>query len=171
MACEKPGHTEFYKDGRCKCCVHANNKRYREKHADAEKSRTATWRVNNKYKASLLNATWRANNPEKAKNSSKEWKKANPDANRVHCNNRRARITSSGKLSNSIAKKLLGLQRGKCACCKKIVGEEYHLDHIMPLALNGPNADENVQILCVSCNQSKHKKHPVDFMQQRGYLL
>lgn len=45
------------------------------------------------------------------------------------------------------------------------------MDHIMPLALGGTNTDDNIQLLCPTCNRSKHAKHPVDFMQQRGFLL
>jgi len=41
----------------------------------------------------------------------------------------------------------------------------------MPLALGGANADDNIQLLRSTCNQQKHAKHPVDFMQQKGFLL
>ena len=41
----------------------------------------------------------------------------------------------------------------------------------MPIALGGKNVDDNVQLLCAACNLSKQAKHPVDFMQQRGFLL
>lgn len=46
-----------------------------------------------------------------------------------------------------------------------------HLDHIVPVAMGGPNIDENIQLLRQRCNNQKHSKHPVDFMQQRGFLL
>lgn len=42
---------------------------------------------------------------------------------------------------------------------------------IVPLALGGTNTDGNMQLLRSTCNQKKHAKHPVDFMQQRGFLL
>lgn len=44
-------------------------------------------------------------------------------------------------------------------------------DHIMPMDLGGSNDASNLQLLCQSCNSSKHAKHPVDFMQERGFLL
>jgi 5-methylcytosine-specific restriction endonuclease McrA len=87
--------------------------------------------------------------------------------------NRRARKNASaGKLSFNLAEKLFKLQHGKCACgCKKHLGKDYHLDHIMPLALGGANTDNNIQLLRKQCNWQKHAKHPIDFMQSRGFLL
>lgn len=77
------------------------------------------------------------------------------------------------KLYNAdIQDKLLVLQRGRCACCRcDLRNEKYHLDHHMPLALGGAHDDRNMQLLCKTCNLSKHSKHPVDFMQSRGFLL
>ena len=75
-------------------------------------------------------------------------------------------------MSVGLAERLIGYQRGKCACgCKQQLGNDYHMDHIMPLALGGTNTDDNIQLLRPTCNLSKHDKHPVDFMKQRGYLL
>lgn len=62
-------------------------------------------------------------------------------------------------------------QKWKCVACRKSIKLKYHVDHIMPLALGGKHERLNIQLLCPSCNLSKHKKHPVDFMQSIGYLL
>ncbi len=35
----------------------------------------------------------------------------------------------------------------------------------------GANIDGNIQLLTGLCNRQKHTKHPVDFMQERGFLL
>jgi 5-methylcytosine-specific restriction endonuclease McrA len=51
------------------------------------------------------------------------------------------------------------------------LGDNYHIDHIMPLALGGSNTDDNIQLLRQRCNNQKCAKHPVDFMQSRGFLL
>jgi 5-methylcytosine-specific restriction endonuclease McrA len=58
---------------------------------------------------------------------------------------------------------LLFLQDQKCKLCKmqlKRVGsfKGYHLDHIVPVKLKGPNVISNLQILCASCNHKKHAK-------------
>ena len=41
----------------------------------------------------------------------------------------------------------------------------------MPLALGGKHEDENLQLLCATCNLSKGAKHPIAFMQSKGRLL
>lgn len=100
------------------------------------------------------------------------YRKANPEKGRVHCQNRRARkLEAGGELSRGLAARLFNLQKGKCPCCKQPLGKDYHLDHKMPLALGGANTDDNMQLLRARCNMQKRAKHPVDFMQERGFLL
>lgn len=111
-------------------------------------------------------------NPEKAKAYKAVWAKAHPEAKRIHNNNRRAlKAASGGKLSRGLSVKLFKLQRGKCPCCGFPLGDDYHLDHKMPVALEGSNTDDNMQLLRKTCNLNKSAKHPVDFMQERGFLL
>ena len=91
---------------------------------------------------------------------------------RINEHNRRAKKRDDGgKLSVGLTEKLFKLQGGKCACCRKSLGKDYHLDHIMPIALGGVNEDWNMQLLTQFCNLQKHAAHPVDFMQSRGLLL
>ncbi|MGP1677876.1 MAG: HNH endonuclease signature motif containing protein [Burkholderiales bacterium] len=101
------------------------------------------------------------------------WKAANNDKVRIYRQNRdRREKVDAGVLSVGLVRKLLLLQSSKCACCRVDLGKtKYHLDHVMPIALGGEHADSNMQILCATCNLSKSAKHPVEFMQQRGYLL
>lgn len=113
-----------------------------------------------------------AENPEKVRESLKKWKAEHPEAGRIYDQRKRARkIKNGGHLSKGLANKLFKLQFGKCPCCRRPLGQDYHLDHIMPLKRGGPNEDSNIQLLCPDCNMSKHAKHPVDFMQERGFLL
>lgn len=139
---------------------------------DKQLARSAKYRAKNAEKARAVCAKWRAENPERARMANAAWLAANPNAWRTSRQNRRARTSASaGTLSRGLAERLLKLQRGRCACCRKPLGDDYHLDHIVPLALGGSNTDDNIQLLRSTCNQQKHAKHPVDFMQQRGFLL
>jgi 5-methylcytosine-specific restriction endonuclease McrA len=67
-------------------------------------------------------------------------------------------------------RQLLVLQKGRCAACRS-GGVELTLDHIVPLALGGSHTDDNVQLLCRSCNSRKSAKPPEVFMQSMGFLL
>lgn len=146
---------------------------WREANRDRQRAASAEWQARNLDKARAASAKYRAAHPEKARQMAAAWRANNPEVNRVHCNNRRARKRhAGGKLSTGLAARLLELQRGKCACgCNQPLGDDFHLDHIMPLALGGSNTDDNIQLLRAKCNHQKHAKHPVDFMQQRGYLI
>lgn len=81
------------------------------------------------------------------------------------------RRSALGTLSVGIADRLYSLQQGRCVCCGEALNDEYHIDHIIPIALGGTNTDDNVQLLKPSCNRSKSAKHPVDYMQEKGFLL
>ena len=111
-------------------------------------------------------------NPAKARAKAAAWQKANPEARRIISQNRRARkLANGGKLSKGLSAKLFKLQKGKCPCCNQPLGDDYHMDHIMPLAKGGANEDLNIQLLRQQCNQQKSAKDPIEFMQSRGKLL
>jgi hypothetical protein len=160
---------------------------YKEKNTELVKQRLKDWMVANKEKARARSSEWYAANKEKVKAKASLWQKQNkekvkamsaayyaknPEKFKSASHTRRARkIKAGGKLSKDLPVKLFKLQRGKCACCKKPLGKNYHMDHIIPLALGGANTDDNIQLLRATCNLQKHTKHPIDFMQQRGFLL
>lgn len=184
-------------DGRfCKVCKKAIAAAYYKANPDAHMAKTNAWRKANPDavraiakraapKMAKLTKQWRLSNPERVKELSKKyrtradpslrkarldaWRAKNPHARSLHEQNRRAK--SAGTLSRGIRKTLFDLQRGRCACCKLPLGTDCHLDHIMPLALGGKNVDTNVQLLRATCNMKKHAKHPIDYMQEQGFLL
>lgn len=168
--------------------VKEKSAKYRLENPERAKACVAKWNAENPEKAKAAHAkvyaanvdkikaqvaNWKSANPDKAKASAAKWKASNPESCRVYSHNRRARKRKNGgKLSSGISERLFKLQRGKCACgCGQSLGDDYHLDHIMPLALGGSNTDENIQLLTATCNMQKNAKHPIDFMQSRGFLL
>lgn len=115
---------------------------------------------------------WRQDNASRVKAAVKAWNAANPKAIRIHKQNRRARtLASGGQLSPNLHEKLFDLQKGKCPCCRLPLGDDYHLDHRVPLLLGGSNTDDNMQLLRAICNLQKGAKEPTEFMQSRGFLL
>lgn len=160
---------------------------YYAAHRDWRRVTNAAWYATNKDKKKAVNAARRAAtkdkqriykaayyeaNRERVNARNTAWKTANPEARRIHSQNRRAKERAAGGvLSKGLASRLFKLQRGKCACCKRPLGNDFQLDHIMPLALGGLNIDGNIQLLRRVCNLQKNARHPVDFMQSRGALL
>ena len=185
---------------RCKVCAHSERKKYTAENKEKLLAKQAAWRAENREKCRVKAAAWYAAHPDKAKACSEAWraknpekvkadcaawsaenkdrvasigaawKSANPDKVRIYHQNRRAR-SSGGKLSQGLAEQLYKLQRGKCPCCGLPLGDKYHMDHIVPLALGGSNTDDNIQLLKSKCNLNKSAKHPIDFMQSKGFLL
>lgn len=168
-ACFSLNNAAIYAENREK--VKARVAAYQSANADKVKSYMAEWYAKNGEKIMAYRASRSPAYREKARLRATAWSAANPERRRIHEHNRRAKELSGGKLSHDIAAKLIKLQRGKCACCGEPLGDDYHRDHIMPLALGGTNTDDNIQLLRATCNLQKNAKHPVEFMQQRGFLL
>lgn len=174
-------------NGRCRECGKAgsiaNNAKHRdevnrvlrEKYADDPlkyKERVRSYRKNNVALCKAKREEFDEVNPGWRKRVHKEWVKNNPSKMRMYDQNRRARkVAGGGTISHDIVDKLMTLQQGKCPCCGKSLDAGFHVDHIMPLALGGSNTDDNIQLLTPACNREKNAKHPIDFMQSRGFLL
>jgi len=132
----------------------------------------AEYRIENLDRVTAKQKEWRSNNKERVAATKAAWKITHPTECLSYRRNRTAkRRGANGKLSKGLSDILFKLQQGKCPCCKLPLGGDYHLDHKMPLALGGANEDFNMQLLRAECNLNKSSKHPVDFMQSRGFLL
>lgn len=132
----------------------------------------SAWAAANPNKVTISNAAWYAANTDKVNAYQAGWRKANPETVKIYSHNRRARERDAGgTLSKGLSAKLFKLQQGKCPCCAQLLGDDYHLDHIMPLVLGGTNMDSNIQLLRAKCNLQKNAKEPIQFMRQRGFLL
>lgn len=150
----------------------ANREAWLKANPGKMKAMQAAWYLENTEKANAYGKSYRAENPEKVRVTKRSWIEANPNAGRVYNQNRRASLRANGGvLSRGLLETLFKLQKGKCACCGQPLGDNAQLDHIMPIALGGSNTDDNIQLLRSFCNNQKHARHPVDFMQSRGFLL
>lgn len=182
MNCKKCGVDDRSPSGNCRPCNREAVKRYQTANPEKVREMNASQYARNPERI----AQWLRDNPERAQKKRMEyleknrdqlrqkaaaWRVMNPEKARRIAENRRARKFSGGVLSKGISEKLLVLQKGRCPCCGEKLGDDYELDHKIPLAKGGPNSDENMQLLRSKCNRQKGAKHPVDFMQSRGFLL
>jgi len=189
--CRKCGAVDRTKSGACRSCQKQAVLRYQRSNPDRVKATAKKYYDKNKCKRVAAAYAWNRQNPDKFKKNEAKWREKNKDYIRIKAkewqlknpekvkhmrirgdHNRRTRLLSNGgELSSGIVKKLLNAQKGKCACCGKSLKGGYHLDHIIPLALGGKNSDDNVQLLTPKCNLKKGAKHPIDYMQSKGFLL
>jgi len=147
-----------------------SNPEYRER----EKISHKKWLVNNTEKVIKKTAEYNANpeNKERMKKIHAAWYKAHPEARSTYEQNRKARKKNvSGSFTAGDIRVMMKRQKKKCVICQVNISDKYHIDHIMPLTLGGSNAPGNLQLLCPTCNMSKYKKHPIAFMQSRGFLV
>ena len=65
--------------------------------------------------------------------------------------------------STSFRLNLFLKRKGTCAACSQKIeaGKAWDIDHILPLALGGTNAPENLQILCRPCHRTKTSQSDV----------
>jgi len=165
----------------------AANEAWSRANPEKVKEQGAAWRAANPDKVKAIQARhYEANkekiqarlreyyvaNPEKRRENQIAWRAANPERARALCRNRQARKRAAeGTYTGDDVKRIYGAQKGKCACCNKKVGDNYHVDHVMPLALGGSNWPSNLQVLCPSCNSKKNAKDPLQFSREQGLLL
>lgn len=63
------------------------------------------------------------------------------------------RAGSRGRIADDVRDFVWWRDRGRCAHCG--ADSELQFDHVIPLALGGSDAAENLQILCGPCNRKK----------------
>lgn len=178
----------------CKPCKAIYNKKYREENKDRAKAIQAAWAAANPERRKATSAKYRKAHPEEQKQYykanaekikarvrewyekntekvsayKKSWFKDNPEARPEYKARRRVRI-GDDRLPRGSIKKLYAAQNGLCACCGGELGEKYHVDHIMPLALGGRHILGNIQLLLPLCNQRKSSLHP-DVWRQKPQI-
>lgn len=161
---------EYYANNKEK--LKLKNKASYKKNAEARREYAAKRRVDmDKEKIMAYQAKYREENRERAKEYAKKYRESNQEQRRVYNRNRKAKLRTGGKLSVDIVKTMFVLQKGLCPCCKNPLGNDYHIDHIYPVSAGGENVDYNVQLLKSTCNLKKKAKHPIDYMQENGFLL
>lgn len=155
--------------------INEQRKAYREANKEAiaqyMKEYRKSYREQNRERLSAASSAWNAANKERFAEIRRLSRRNNPDAARSVVRNRRARLRGNGGSHTAADIQDIGkMQRWRCACCKTHIASEYQVDHITPIAAGGSNERTNLQLLCAPCNLAKNAKHPVDFMQSRGFL-
>lgn len=181
------------KDGMGSWCRNCNNQAKRDryqKNPDRYRQYTAEYRQQN-YEATIERTkNWRARNPEYHTLKAKEWNENHPGASveyarqyrirfpnyaaqwakanreKVNARTRRYRtrkLNAPGSHTGDDVLKQLASQKNKCWWCSKDLGDEWHVDHVIPLSRSGSNSPENLVIACPPCNHSKSNKLPQEW--------
>lgn len=131
----------------------------REDYQRHREQRDAYSREYNRRHKELVTSIKRAyikRHPERRKSQALAWNKRNPDMCRANRHRRRARLLAAeGTFTADDIRLQYRSQRGNCWHCGKSVGDDYHVDHLRPLAKDGSNDPRNLVISCAPCNLSK----------------
>jgi 5-methylcytosine-specific restriction endonuclease McrA len=107
---------------------------------------------------------WKRANRDQLREYLNNWMRSNPQKNSEYHNRRRALIAAAtGDHTAADVRVQYERQNGRCLYCEKKVGEDYHVDHVIPLSKGGSNGPENIVIACSSCNCKKKDKMPAEF--------
>ena len=144
-----------------------------EQIAEDDRQRNLRWRLANAEKIRQRKRELYLQNHQHELDRARIKRSKNPEQQRIYEHNRRAlKSRATGTYTQKDIVFLACTQKYLCVYCLTAISKEnWHVDHIMPLALGGSNERTNLQLLCATCNLRKHKKHPVDFAQQMGFLL
>lgn len=129
--------------------------RHRPEVREARRKAQADYNDRNREKVRGWKAAWREQN----RDYYSRWEVANRD--KVRANKRKSEAKRRAKkrslpVEDVCPKEIFVRDKGLCGICGTSVDpSDWHLDHIVPLALNGPHTSDNVQVTHPSCNLSK----------------
>lgn len=123
-----------------------------------------------RYKATTIESRREYTESGRAAERLRKYRSANPDKVREF-SQRRSTREKTGRLPRGTIKRIGEAQRWRCAICRVEIKAGYHVDHIVPLALDGTHIPANIQLLCPPCNLQKSSRDPIEHMRSLGRLL
>lgn len=145
---------------RCKTCVKGLTALWRVAHPEYMDA----YRVANADRLAEHGRLYRIANSEERAEYNRAYCARNPDRYAAYNHNRKALKNGNGGIHTAEdVKAQYGRQRGRCFYCREKVSGQYHVDHVVPLALGGSNGPESLVISCPTCNLRKKDKSPMDF--------
>lgn len=160
----RDGHRAY-----CKACGSATERARRQSDPDHMRAIDKARYYRDRESLLARNAVYRANNPDIIKAAYRRWldshresyniyqsaySKARPGLKRARGHARRARIRGNGgKYTASQWQELVAMYDHRCLRCG--VQGRMTVDHVVSIAEGGTNTIQNIQPLCLSCNQRK----------------
>jgi 5-methylcytosine-specific restriction endonuclease McrA len=157
----------------------AYHKAYREANKEVRKAYDRAYREANKEKKKALNKAYRAANPEKIKALKKVYHEANKEKAKAYCEANKEKISAVKKAYRKAHKEEHCAMQAKRRALKKQAilpttdfelikniykqreaatkehGEQYQVDHIIPLTIGGAHHQDNLRIITAKENNEK----------------
>ncbi len=163
----------------CRPCANAKSLEWKKNNLDRQLATTKAWRQANPDRVAATRAKnidkereaalkWRHDNIERARANDAAWRKNNPEKARLKDQKRRAVKLDAARglpITKDHIDRLIAYQSGLCAYCNGSLGNDYHMDHFVPLAKDGQHSTDNIVLACRSCNLKKGAKDPLQFIE------
>lgn len=143
----------------CKSCDSARSKVKNQNNRERRLATAKRWRDNNKEMRDAGVNRWREQNPERIRQIYRDWRNANKD--RANANWMRREAGKKNRTPSWLTEEHLSQIKDYywlAADLKAITGDDYHVDHIIPLngkEVCGLHVPWNLQVLPADINRSK----------------
>ena len=137
--------------------IKAQKKAYYEANKDRVKARVKAYRESNKEKIKAHQKLYRESNKEKIHIKNKSHYEANKEQYFARRNKRRA-LKIPALLPTTDDKLIQNLYKQRAEMTEKH-GEEYHVDHIIPLSIGGAHHQDNMRVITAKENLEKRDKY------------
>lgn len=166
---EKP-FSEYYKakgtktglHSSCKDCYKQRTNAYKKANADLIASKSKEYYLENKETILTKNLEYHENNPVSIRKAKKKWKERNPHkVTACTAKRRAAKLNATPMWLTKEHFKEIDMFYWLAKDLKSVSGEEYHVDHILPLQgknVCGLHVPWNLQVLPADLNLSKNNK-------------
>lgn len=156
----------------CRTCGYEKNKEWRAQHPEGRKAiaRRNYAKHAERYRAEKRNLT--AEQRVKKNNDAKAYRQRNKDKVRWWNKLRLHRQRGAGVMPDRWHFGwLLCHQDARCAYCGTLFAQEgFEIDHKTPLSRGGTNDEDNLQLVCATCNMKKGRKTDAEYRMQLGAI-
>lgn len=142
-------------------------KQYREEHKEQIKLYKKEYREINREKLNECDKQYQRDNKSKCNERSRKHYENHKDEYFERAYKRHRNIVI---VEHVYRAKLKDMYDGKCVYCGQELGSKFHTDHLLPVSRyekigkKCPHSYDNCVPTCISCNESKHDKTPLEFM-------
>ena len=137
---------------------------YRREHKEDIKAKHAEYLREHKSEISAKDAEQYQENKEQICANQAEYYRKNPDKSKARVAKRRAQ-KAGVPCDGSTLVDVIGRHGQNCLCCG--TDQKLSVDHVIPISYGGHDTIENLQPLCLSCNDRKGTKI-IDYRREKN---